>query len=61
MPGNVCNNEKTSASTGEKSRRYPVGTTRQHYVQLYQAIKYLSLDIAEFIEKGPQMTGLARV
>ena len=36
-------------------------TTRQHYVQLYQAIKYLSLDIAEFIEKGPQMTGLARV
>jgi len=26
--------------------------TRQHYIQLYQAIKYLSLDIAEFIEKG---------
>jgi hypothetical protein len=35
--------------------------TRQHYIQLYQAIKYLSLDIAEFIEKGPQMTGPARV
>jgi hypothetical protein len=32
-------------------------TTRQHYIQIYQAIKYLSLDIAEFIEKGPQMTG----
>jgi Transposase len=35
--------------------------TRQHYIQVYQAIKYLSLDIAEFIEKGPQMTGLLRV
>ena len=35
--------------------------TRQHYIQLYQAIKYLSLDIAEFIEKGPQMTGPRRV
>jgi len=35
--------------------------TRQHYIQLYQAIKYLSLDIAEFIEKGPQLTGLPRV
>jgi len=35
--------------------------TRQHYIQLYQAVKYLSLDIAEFIEKGPQMTGLPRV
>ena len=35
--------------------------TRQHYIQLYQAIKYLSLDIAEFIEKGPQMTGPLRV
>jgi hypothetical protein len=29
--------------------------TRQHYIQIYQAIKYLSLDIAAFIEKGPQM------
>src|SRR6266851_2065319 len=36
-------------------------TTRQHYIQLYQAIKYLSLDIADFIEKGPQMLGLPRV
>ncbi len=35
--------------------------TRQHYMQIYQAIKYLSLDIAEFIEKGPQMTGPLRV
>jgi Transposase len=35
--------------------------TRQHYIQIYQAIKYLSLDIAEFIEKGPQMTGPPRV
>jgi hypothetical protein len=35
--------------------------TRPHYIQIYQAIKYLSLDIAEFIEKGPQMTGLPRV
>ena len=30
--------------------------TRQHYIQLYQAIKYLSLDVAEFIEKGPQIS-----
>jgi len=35
--------------------------TRQHYIQIYQAVKYLSLDIAEFIEKGPQMTELPRV
>jgi hypothetical protein len=36
-------------------------TTRQHYIQIYQAIKYLSLDIAAFIEKGPQMTDPPRV
>jgi hypothetical protein len=35
--------------------------TRQHDIQLYQAIKYLSLDIAEFIEQGPQITGPLRV
>ena len=35
--------------------------TRQHYIQIYQAIKYLSLDIAEFIEQGPQMAELPRV
>jgi hypothetical protein len=35
--------------------------TRQHYIQIYQAIKSLSLDIAEFIDKGPQMTGPLRV
>jgi hypothetical protein len=35
--------------------------TRQHYMQISQAIKYLSLDIAEFIEKGPPMTGPPRV
>ena len=35
--------------------------TRQHYIQIYQAIKYLSLDIADFIEKGPQMTVLPHV
>ena len=27
-------------------------TTRQYYIQIYQAIKYLSLDIAEFVDKG---------
>jgi hypothetical protein len=32
--------------------------TRQHYIQIYQAMKYLSLDIADFIEKGPQMATL---
>jgi hypothetical protein len=35
--------------------------TRQHYLQLYQAMKYLSLDIADFIEQGPQMTVVPRV
>jgi len=35
--------------------------TRQHYIQIYQAIRYLSLDIAEFIEQGPRMTGPPRV
>jgi hypothetical protein len=35
--------------------------TRQHYIQIYQAIKYLSLDVAEFIEQGSQMIGLLRV
>ena len=29
--------------------------TRQHYIQIYQAMKYLSCDIADFIEKGPQL------
>jgi len=35
--------------------------TRQHDIQIYQAMKYLSLDIATFIEKGPQMPSLPRV
>ena len=35
--------------------------TRRHYIQIYQAVKYLSLDIAKFIEQGPQMTGPPRV
>jgi len=35
--------------------------TRQHYIQIYQAMKYLSLDIAAFIEKGPQMAELPHV
>ena len=29
--------------------------TRQHYIQIYQAMKYLCLDVADFIEKGPQL------
>jgi hypothetical protein len=36
-------------------------TTRQHYIQVYQAIKYLSLDVAEFIEQGPHMAELPGV
>ena len=32
--------------------------TRQHYIQIYQAIKYLSLDVAEFIEQGPHIAEL---
>jgi hypothetical protein len=35
--------------------------TRQHYMQIYQAMPSLSLDLAEFIEQGPQMTGPPRV
>jgi hypothetical protein len=35
--------------------------TRQHYIQIYQAIKYLSLDIADFLEKGPQLAELPDV
>src|SRR6516164_8966673 len=35
--------------------------TRQHYIQLYQAMKYLSLDIAKFIEHGPQLAELPGV
>jgi len=36
-------------------------TTRQHYIQIYQAITYLSLDIVEFMEKGPKMKEVQRV
>src|SRR4030095_5635634 len=36
-------------------------TTRQHSIPIYQARKYISLDVADFIEKGPQMTGPPRV
>jgi len=32
--------------------------TRQHYLQMYQAMKYLSLDVADFLEQGPQMAEL---
>jgi hypothetical protein len=35
--------------------------TRQHYIPMYQAIKYLSLDIAEFIEQGLHMAELPGV
>ena len=36
-------------------------TTRQHYLQIDQAIKYLSLDIVEFMEKGPKINEIQRV
>jgi hypothetical protein len=36
-------------------------TTRQHYIQIYQAIKYLSVDIAEFVDKGPRINEVQRV
>ncbi len=36
-------------------------TTRQHYIQIYQAIKYLSLDIAEFVDKGSIINEIQRV
>jgi len=36
-------------------------TTRQHYIQIYQAMKYLSLDVADFLEKGLQMAELPGV
>ena len=36
-------------------------TTRQHYIQIYQAIKYLSLNIAEFVDKGPRINEVQSV
>lgn len=36
-------------------------TTRQHDMRIYQAIKYLSLDIVEFMEKGPKMNEIQHV
>ena len=36
-------------------------TTRQHSIQIYQAITYLSLDIADCMEQGSPMTGPLRV
>jgi hypothetical protein len=35
--------------------------TRQYYIQIYQAIKYLALDVVDFLEQGPQITGLPGV
>ncbi|HSX78302.1 MAG TPA: transposase [Candidatus Saccharimonadia bacterium] len=35
--------------------------TRQHYIQIYQAMKYLSIDVADFLEKGPQLAELPDV
>src|SRR6266498_5929871 len=35
--------------------------TRQHYIHIYQAIKYPSLDIAKFIEQGPHIAELPGV
>ena len=35
--------------------------TRQPYIQIYQAIKSLSLDVADFLEKGPQLAELPDV
>ncbi len=35
--------------------------TRQHYIQIYQAMKYLSLDVADFMEKGPPLAELPGV
>jgi hypothetical protein len=35
--------------------------TRQHYIQIYQAMKYLSIDVADFIEKGPPLAELPGV
>jgi hypothetical protein len=32
--------------------------TRQHDMQISQAITYLSLDVADFLEKGPQLAAL---
>jgi len=35
--------------------------TRHHYIHIYQAMEYLSRDIAAFIEQGPHMPGPPRV
>jgi hypothetical protein len=35
--------------------------TRQHYIQIYQAMKSLSCDGADFLEKGPPLAELPAV
>jgi hypothetical protein len=35
--------------------------TRQHYIQIYQAMQYRSLDVADLIAKGPQLAELPDV
>ena len=35
--------------------------TGQYYIQIYQVMKSLSLDVADFIEKGPQLAELPDV
>ena len=35
--------------------------TRQHYIKIYQAMKYLSCDVADFLEKGPPLAELPSV
>jgi len=53
--------DAAASQTGEKPHGIRSAATRQHYIQIYQAIKYLSLDIAAFIEQGPHMAELPGV
>jgi len=53
--------DAAASQVGEKPRRDQVRSNPTHYIQIYQAMKYLSLDVADFIEKGPQLAELPDV
>src|SRR6266478_7663930 len=57
-PSESLNHQNFANTIGKPIRS---AATRQYYIQIYQAMKYLSLDVTDFIEKGPQMAALVCV
>jgi hypothetical protein len=53
--------DASAPQAGEKPDGIRSAATRQHYIQIYQAMKYLSLDVADFMEKGPPLAELPGV